>query len=354
MASALRASLRLSSARQVGRFARSGLASLPVRQPSGWLAALPVGSSRNHSGCGDKAGSHGQHVPAGVPVGGQQPRRGNSRAFSSKGGQDGPSKEEFFPDSWVEPEALWDYAESHAHHDEQDHVDDIFTKDFGARNAEWRNEMLRVKPDYFTNLGAGQAPKYLWIGCCDSRVAAENLVQGQPGEIFVHRNIANQVVSTDTNLRAVLHYAVDYLKVEHIIVCGHYDCGGVKAACTDRDHASPLESWLTNIRDVYRLHQKELDAIINDDERHMRLVELNVIEQCLNLYKTGDVQRKRTESVAHGMPHAYPRIHGMVFSPNDGILRRLPVDFKSYLRQYQRVYNMYDAKGMMSSYDTPN
>jgi len=334
MASALRASLRLGAAGKACRVARGGL---PFRAPSGWLAA-PLGSgSRSHSSCGDKDHNH--------PV--APPPSASRRLFSSGPG----SKDDevpFFPDSWVEPEALWDYAQTHQE-DENMHVDDAFELDFGARNAAWRKERLESDPGFFSTLGQGQSPKYLWIGCCDSRVAAENLVKGQPGEIFVHRNIANQVISTDTNLRAVLHYAVDYLKVEHIIVCGHYDCGGVRAACTDRDHSSPLESWLTNIRDVYRLHQQELDAIVNDEERHMRFVELNVIEQCLNLYKTGDVQRKRTESKNLGRPNAFPRIHGMVFSPKDGILRRLPVDFKQYLRKYQKVYNMYDSSGLMSS-----
>ncbi|CAK9017954.1 Carbonic anhydrase (Carbonate dehydratase) [Durusdinium trenchii] len=148
----------------------------------------------------------------------------------------------------------------------------------------------------------GQAPKYLWIGCADSRVAAENLIGGKPGELFTHRNIANMVVATDTNFRSVLQYAVDVLQVRHIIVCGHYDCGGIKAACSVKDHALPLESWLSGIRDVYRLHREELDAIdcnlareltakpamnsYSPDERHKRMVELNVIEQC-------DIQSRR-------------------------------------------------------------
>jgi len=332
MAWALRATRHLGAARrlaggQVNQTACAGLsaASLPSRR---WASSC----------CGPKGGNGHGH--------------GHSRGFAS--GKDDKEEETFFPDSWVEPEALWDYAQAHPDVDGPEHVDDAFANDFGRRNTEWRKKMLAVDAEYFSGyLGKGQAPKYLWIGCCDSRVAAENLVGGQPGEIFVHRNIANQVISTDTNLRAVLHYAVDYLKVEHIIVCGHYDCGGVRAAASERDHASPLESWLTNIRDVYRLHQDELEAIINDDERHKRLVELNVIEQCLNLYKTGDVQRKRSKSAADGSPNAYPRVHGMVFDPADGILRRLHVDFKEYLRRYQKVYRMYDADGFATSYDTP-
>lgn len=269
---------------------------------------------------------------------------GGRRPFSAAGYH--PPEDDFvpgdakkkLPDSWVEPEALWDYAQ---HEIDSRDVDDMFAADFGRRNEDWRQMMMKTEPNIFKEIGQGQAPKYLWIGCCDSRVAAENLINSKPGEIFVHRNIANMVVSTDTNLRAVLHYAVAYLKVEHIIVCGHYDCGGVKAAVTNQDHSAPLESWLTHIRDVYRLHAQELDAIINREERHKRLVELNVIEQCLNLFKTGDVQRRRSQTA--GGSRAYPRIHAMVFEPSDGILRRLPIDWKYYLNKYKGVYQMYGA-----------
>lgn len=257
-----------------------------------------------------------------------------------------------FPDSWVEPEALWEYAQDHR--DGKD-IDDAFAVDFGKRNKEWRDQVIQTDPEIFSRIGKGQAPKYLWIGCCDSRVAAENLVGGQPGEIFVHRNIANMVVSTDANLRAVLHYAVDYLQVEHLIVCGHYDCGGVKAAMSNRDHSSPVEQWLTQIRDVYRMHHEELDAILDDEERHKRLVELNVKEQCLNLFKTGDVQRRRTKTAQRPdqYPCALPRIHAMVFSPDDGILRRLPIDWGRYLRRWKNIYQMYDTEDFIGSHETP-
>merc|ERR1711957_418866 len=203
--------------------------------------------------------------------------------------------------------------------------------------------------------GAGQSPKVFWIGCCDSRVAVENMVKADPGEMFVHRNVANMVVATDSNLRAALQYAVDYLKVDHIVVCGHYDCGGLKAAVTNRDHAAPLEQWLSHIRDVYRMHQKELDEYEIPEEKHNRLVELNVIEQCLNLFKTAEVQRRRvyTAQRPHEFDRAYPRIHGMVFSPSDGILRRLPVDFKDYLSELDKVYNLYDARVRLESIREP-
>lgn len=262
-----------------------------------------------------------------------------------------------FPDSWVEPETLMEFADAQ----EDEHPDVLLDAELGQRNQKWREQMLVDHPTAFDDMGAGQAPRFLWIGCCDSRVAPENMIGANPGEIFVHRNIANMVIATDTNLRAALLYAVNYLKVEHIVVCGHYDCGGVKAAMTKKDHQPPLENWLTSIRDVYRLHQEELEAILDFEERHKRLVELNVIEQCLNLFKTGDVQRSRTESLdaviqdGRDVPPgtALPRIHAMVFSPNDGILRRLPVDFKEYMRKYRNVYNLYDSTDVFASYQSP-
>lgn len=308
--------------------------------------------------------------PLGLPP---EPAGGRCRRhFATKGGGGGGPGEgglgeqsgtASFPDSWVEPEALCDWAQHHAEQskgnpalmEEFSEVDDAFAADFGRRNMEWRERMLAQDPQTFTRLGKGQAPKYLWIGCCDSRVAAEQLVNGRPGEIFVHRNIANMVVSTDANLRAVLHYAVDYLQVEHLIVCGHYDCGGVKAALANRDHASPVENWLTQVRDVYRMHHDELEAIACDDSRHKRLVELNVIEQCLNLFKTREVQRRRCYTAQRPEQYhcAYPRIHGMVFAPSDGILRRLPIDFKHYMEKWKRVYQIHDMSDYLASYVTP-
>ena len=161
------------------------------------------------------------------------------------------------------------------------------------------------------------SPDYLWIGCSDARVPANQMVGQDAGKIFVHRNIANQVVSSDMNSRSVLQYAVSVLKVPHIVVCGHYDCGGVRAAMgrahfDSRDLGSPLEDWLMNIRDVSRLHKAELDAIHDEEAKHRRLVELNVIEQCLNIYKSGVVQRRRL--VTSGVNGAYPqpRVHGVV------------------------------------------
>ena len=151
----------------------------------------------------------------------------------------------------------------------------------------------------------------------------------EAGNVFVHRNVANLVVNTDTNLLSALQYGVGYLKVKDIIVCGHYECGGVRAAENANDHIEPLELWLRNIRDVYRLHKEELDAIEDADKRHYRLVELSVVEQCLNVFKTGIVQQRRMETYKtpneKGKIEILPRVHAMVFDPKTGDLKRIPV-----------------------------
>ena len=139
--------------------------------------------------------------------------------------------------------------------------------------------MKSQNPDFFVELGQGHAPKILWIGCSDARVPANELIGEPPGSVFVHRNIANQVVNTDFNCMSVIQYAVDVLKVKHIVVCGHYDCGGIRASLTLKDHSSPLENWLRNIRDISRLHKKEIFEIKDIVQRNKRLVELNAIEQ---------------------------------------------------------------------------
>nr|WBO26460.1 carbonic anhydrase [Prorocentrum minimum] len=222
----------------------------------------------------------------------------------------------------------------------------------GERNRLWRQRITKEEPGFFDTIASGQSPSTLWIGCSDSRVAPENLVYSKPGEIFVHRNIANMVISTDTNLRSVIHYAVFYLKVKHIVVCGHYDCGGVRASTTKYEYGAPLDSWLTNIRDVSRLHAEELSAIIDDGEKLKKLVELNVTEQCLNLFKTADVQKRRAETNKDG-GCCFPRIHGMVFSPEDGVLKRLDVDFSFHMKKMKHIYNLYEEnadRGMWASY----
>lgn len=149
-------------------------------------------------------------------------------------------------------------------------------------NRAWANRMERQDPNFFNEIKKGHAPKILWIGCSDARVPANEIIGEPPGSVFVHRNIANQVGNTDVNCLSVIQYAVDVLKVKHIVVCGHYDCGGIRASTENVDHGSPLENWLRNIRDTYRLHQGELDDIPDLKDKQRRLVELNVIEQVRN------------------------------------------------------------------------
>jgi carbonic anhydrase len=154
-------------------------------------------------------------------------------------------------------------------------------KDLGSlfdANKRWAKKMAEKQPGYFTDL-INHAPKILWIGCSDARVPANEIIGEPPGSVFVHRNVANMVVNTDFNCLSVLQYAVEVLKVKHIVVCGHYDCGGIRAALEPVDHRSPLENWLRNIRDTYRLHNDELNAVSGLKERQRRLVELNVMEQ---------------------------------------------------------------------------
>lgn len=160
-------------------------------------------------------------------------------------------------------------------------------------NKAWANRMKEEKPGFFEEIKRGHAPKILWIGCSDARVPANEIIGEPPGSVFVHRNIANQVASIDVNCMSVIQYAVDVLKVKHIVVCGHYDCGGIRASMETADHRSPLVNWLRNIRDIHRLYKPELDAIEDRIARQRRLVELNTIEQCLNVYKTAVVQRRR-------------------------------------------------------------
>lgn len=181
-------------------------------------------------------------------------------------------------------------------------------------NKAWAAEKVNDDPDYFSRLAHLQKPEFLWIGCSDSRVPANEITGTQPGEIFVHRNVANMVVNTDVNLLAVLDYAVTHLKVKHVIVCGHYGCGGVKAAATQQDFKPVLNMWLRNIKDVYRLHRDELQSIKDEEERCDRLVELNVREQVTNLAKTSIIQRswKREQR---------PDLHGWVYGLKDGIIK---------------------------------
>src|SRR5215471_7997636 len=157
-------------------------------------------------------------------------------------------------------------------------------------NKNWAKSKLAEDPEYFDRLAHLQTPEFLWIGCSDSRVPANEITGTQPGEIFVHRNVANMVVHTDVNLLSVLDYAVNHLKVKHVIVCGHYGCGGIKAALTNHDFKQVLNMWLRNVKDVYRLHENELSGINDEEKLCDRLVELNVTEQLIHLAKTSIIQ----------------------------------------------------------------
>lgn len=180
-------------------------------------------------------------------------------------------------------------------------------------NKAWAQEQIEEDPDFFNRLSHLQTPEFLWIGCSDSRVPADKITGTQPGEIFVHRNIANMVVHTDVNLLAVLDYAVNHLKVKHVIVCGHYGCGGVKAAMTQHNFDAVLNMWLRNIKDVYHLYQKEVDSITDDEQKVDRLVELNVKEQVMHLAQTSIIQKAWQND---NRPH----LHGWVYGLKDGII----------------------------------
>ena len=180
-------------------------------------------------------------------------------------------------------------------------------------NKAWAKGKVENDPQYFDRLAHLQTPEFLWIGCSDSRVPANEITNTQPGEIFVHRNVANLVVHTDVNLLSVLDYAVSHLKVKHVIVCGHYGCGGIKAAMTNHDFKQVLNMWLRNIKDVYRLHNEELNGIQGEESKFDRLVELNVKEQVLHLAKTSIVQRAWKNEQR-------PDIHGWVYGLKDGII----------------------------------
>lgn len=209
------------------------------------------------------------------------------------------------------------------------------------QNKEWKETKQVEDPEFFTTGGSLHKPGYMWIGCSDARVPANDIIGEDTGSVFVVRNVANMIVSTDTNLMSALQYAVDYLKIPHILVVGHYDCGGIRASMEKKDHVPPLENWLRNIRDVYRLHRTELDVIQDPEERHRRLVELNVKEQCINLFKTGVIQRQRVQTFKEGQPYRTPRIHACVYDPKSGDLKRLDVDFKEYTDDLSGIYDLY-------------
>lgn len=198
-------------------------------------------------------------------------------------------------------------------------------------NKAWVQQQKNADPDFFNKLSKGQSPNYLWIGCSDSRVPANEITGTQPGEMFVHRNIANMVVHTDMNLLSVLSYAVEVLKVKHIIVCGHYGCGGVLAAMGNKQYGL-IDNWLRHIKDVYRYHHEELDLIQDAEQKGRRFVELNVIEQVHDLGKTSIVQN----AWERGQPL---HIHGWVYDLQDGLIKDLDVTFKC-TKDLHAVYHL--------------
>lgn len=181
-------------------------------------------------------------------------------------------------------------------------------------NKEWAEGKQAADPAFFTRLSQLQAPEFLWIGCSDSRVPANEITGTDPGEIFVHRNVANLVINTDVNLLSVLDYAVNHLKVRHIIVCGHYGCGGIRAAITNHDFKPVLNMWLRNIKDVYRIHRSELDQLVEEESKANRLTELNVMEQVFNLAKTSIIQRAWKHEQR-------PDLHGWVYGLQNGLIK---------------------------------
>ena len=196
-----------------------------------------------------------------------------------------------------------------------------FYKKILENNIKWVETTLAEDPNYFIDLAKGQTPPLLWIGCSDSRVPANEIIGAKPGETFVHRNIANMVIHSDMNMLSVLDYAVNVLKVKHVLVCGHYGCGGVKAAMGN-DSVGIIDNWIRHIKDVYRLHSIELDSIANETERFNRFVELNVIEQVYDLAKTSIVQSawKNGQELS---------LHGWVYGLNSGFVTDLNVNFSS-------------------------
>ena len=199
-------------------------------------------------------------------------------------------------------------------------------------NRNWIKEKKATDADFFKKLAEGQNPNFLYIGCSDSRVSAEDLMGTEPGEVFVHRNVANVVSNIDLNVMSVIDYAVGTLEVKHIVVCGHYFCGGVKAAMQAKD-LGLLNPWLRNIRDVYRLHKDELNAIQDEDLKYNRLVELNVEEQCINVIKTAVVQKTY-------LSDGFPTVHGWVFDVQSGELIDLKINFNEKLHEIQEIYNL--------------
>jgi carbonic anhydrase len=208
---------------------------------------------------------------------------------------------------------------------------DIYNQIFD-NNKKWVEEKTNQDKSFFENLYKEQNPHFLYIGCSDSRVPANEITGLDIGDIFVHRNIANVVSGNDMNVLSVLQYSIEVLDVRHIIVCGHYGCGGVKAAMEKKSFGL-LDNWLRNIRDVYRFHENEMKSIKDEKQKYDRLVELNVVEQCINVIKTSYLQKNY-------LKHKYPVVHGWVFDMKSGYLKDLNIDFENILNKVRELYNL--------------
>ena len=211
-------------------------------------------------------------------------------------------------------------------------------KEIFENNKRWVASKMATDEEFFEKMADSQKPAYLYIGCSDSRVPPNEIMGLEAGEVFVHRNIANLVPNTDLNVMGVINYAVVHLEVKHIIVCGHYNCGGVKAAMQAKD-LGILNPWLRNIRDVYRLHMDELNAITDEHTRYNRLVELNTQEQCINVIKTAAVQKSYVEK-------GFPTVHGWVYDLKNGMLKDLEIDVEGVLHEIQKIYDL-TGSGLM-------
>ncbi|MBI5807568.1 MAG: carbonate dehydratase [Ignavibacteriales bacterium] len=198
-------------------------------------------------------------------------------------------------------------------------------------NKDWAKKIKKQNPNFFKTLSKQQSPEYLWIGCSDSRVPANEIVGLLPGEIFVHRNIANVIVHTDLNALSVIQFAVDVLKVKHIIVCGHYGCGGIKAALENKEHGL-IDNWLRHIKDVYRYHQNELDKIKTEKEKVNKLCELNVFEQVANVCKTTIVQNAWKDGQEL-------TVHGWIYGIENGLIKDLKISVSNN-ESLKSIYRM--------------
>jgi len=208
-----------------------------------------------------------------------------------------------------------------------------FVKQLHQANSRWVSSKMDTSPKFFENSAKDQKPIALYLGCSDSRVTAEMMLGFEPGELFVHRNIANLVINTDMSMLSVMQFAVEVLEVKHVIVMGHYGCGGVKASM-QAHNLGLIDNWLRNIRDVHRNYHQELEALPSNEERFKRLVHLNVAEQVVNVFKTSFVQRKRIET-------GYPRIHGMVYDIATGKVKNVEVNIQEKLQAFKDVYSLF-------------